>query len=187
MGWEVVGNLVSKAAPMLCGILTATGVGAPIGAAITAAGSLIASICGTDPEPQAVAAAIQANPELALKIKQAEFDHQDKIMAWQTSMIQAEVANVTNARNSEVEKARLGYAGAWATPIVAVIVTVGFFVMLALLLTGSVKADNAAAMLLLGTLSAGFGAVINYYLGSSSSSVRKDNLLLQATPAQGGK
>jgi membrane protein DedA with SNARE-associated domain len=60
---------------------------------------------------------------------------------------------------------------------VAIIVTVGFFVMLGVVLTGNRGELGEAGIMLLGTLAAGFGAVINYYLGSSSGSAAKERLI----------
>lgn len=37
-------------------------------------------------------------------------------------------------------------------------------------------------LLLIGSLSAAFGAVVNYWFGSSSSSARKDELLANSSP-----
>jgi hypothetical protein len=172
MDWKDIAGMVGKAAPILGGIL-----GGPVGAIATAAGGLIASCFGTDPTPQAVADAMKADPGLVLKLREIEAAQQSKLLDWQTAQIQADLANTQGARQAEVDKARAGYAGAWATPLVATIVTAGFFVMLYLVLTGGKEQIGEAGMILLGSLSAGFGAVVNYYLGSSSSSARKDAII----------
>ena len=54
MNWKDVGNVVSKAAPILGTIL-----GGPAGAAAGGAASLIASMFGCEPEPEAVMQALK--------------------------------------------------------------------------------------------------------------------------------
>jgi hypothetical protein len=175
MGWDKIADIVGKSAPILGGLL-----GGPVGAIATAAGTLIASAFGSEPTPDAVERAIAADPALALKLKELEAAHQSKLMDWQLAIIQADLANVQGARQAEVEKAKAGYLGAWATPLVALIVTVGFFVMLYVVMSkGDGKPMSEAAVLLLGALSAGFGSVVQYYLGSSLGSARKDAALGQ--------
>ena len=66
-----------------------------------------------------------------------------------------------------------------STPAVpAVVITVGFFVVLVLMMTGVFKAtDNQSLLILLGALSAGFGQVLNFFFGSSASSQQKDGVI----------
>lgn len=60
----------------------------------------------------------------------------------------------------------------------ALVITVGFFGVLTGMLTGKLSvSDNQALLILLGALSAGFGAVLNFYFGSSSGSQAKDAML----------
>lgn len=57
----------------------------------------------------------------------------------------------------------------------AILITVGFFgILIGMLGKWLTAADNQALLILLGALSAGFGAVLNYYFGSSSGSQAKD-------------
>jgi heme O synthase-like polyprenyltransferase len=57
--------------------------------------------------------------------------------------------------------------------ILAGIVIVGFFAVLALMLWK----DKSGADILVGGLAAAFGSVVGYYYGSSASSARKDELI----------
>lgn len=60
----------------------------------------------------------------------------------------------------------------------ALVITVGFFGILGGMLTGKLSVqDNQSLLILLGALSAGFGAVLNFYFGSSSGSQAKDAML----------
>lgn len=84
MNWSDVGNLVAKAAPLLGTAL--------LGPAGGVAGALIASIFGGEPTPDAVAAAIQADPQALLKLRELELTHATEL---QRMTIQAETARLT--------------------------------------------------------------------------------------------
>lgn len=75
MNWTDIAKTISSYAPILSGVLAATGVGAPAAAAISVAGSLISSALGVSNSPDAISAALIANPDAAIKIKQIEADH----------------------------------------------------------------------------------------------------------------
>jgi hypothetical protein len=62
--WDDVKSLIGKSAPVLGGIL-----GGPGGAAV---GALVSSALGTSNTPDAVAAALQSDPNALLKLKQLE-------------------------------------------------------------------------------------------------------------------
>jgi hypothetical protein len=60
----------------------------------------------------------------------------------------------------------------------ALIVVVGFFGLLGGMMSGYLKPqNNEALLLLLGSLAAAFGAVMQFYFGSSASSQSKDAML----------
>lgn len=168
MDWKDIGACVAKVAPVLGAVL-----GGPVGAIAGAAGTLVSSFLGVEPEPEAVAAALQ-NPETLLKIKELEAEEQRQILGWQKAQLEAELINVQGARAREVELAKAGHGGAWVTGAVALVVIIGFFWMLSRVVEASNV--NEPALLLLGSLGTAFGAVVNYYLGSSLGSYRKDSV-----------
>lgn len=180
MIWADVGKAVAKVAPVLGGVL-----GGPVGAIAGAAGALLGSALGLDADPEAITKAM-ADPETLVKIKQIESDERQRLLEWQTAQLNAELENVKSAREREVALAQAGHGASWATSIVSCIVTVGFFVMLYLVISGGKAELGDAGLMLLGTLATGFGAVINYYLGSSIGSAAKDKIL-GTSSATGGK
>ena len=95
MDWKDVGKFVAKAAPVLGGVL-----GGPAGAAAGAAGNLVASALGAEPEPEKVHAAIEADPEALVKIKELEFSYKERLIGWQEKQIDAEVEQM----RSETER-----------------------------------------------------------------------------------
>jgi hypothetical protein len=172
MEWKDVGKTVAKAAPILGAVL-----GGPVGAVAGAAGSLLGGLFGCEADPSEILRAVQADPEAAVKLKEMEIKYRTTLLDWRARQLEAELENTKSARRAEVDKALAGYGGAWATPAVALIVTCGFFYMLRVLLSGQAGTDNQAALILLGSLGTGFGAVVNYYLGSSLGSSQKTSLL----------
>lgn len=72
----------------------------------------------------------------------------------------------------------------WVPAALSVIITIGFLGLLTGMMTGYMKAeDNQAMLLMLGALGVAFGQVINFWLGSTSESSRKTELLA-AAPAK---
>jgi len=71
----------------------------------------------------------------------------------------------------------------WIPPLLAIIITVGFFGILVGMMSGKVTSSDAL-MLLLGSLGTAWTGVISFYFGSSASSQNKDALLHQSTPAK---
>lgn len=166
MDWKDLGMSVAKVAPVLGAAL-----GGPVGAIAGAAGTLISSFLGVEPEPQAVAAALK-DPKVLVSLKKLEVEQQEQVMAWQRVQLEVELRNVQDARAREVALAKAGHGGACVTGIVSLVVICGFFWMLREVV--SAPQVSEPALLLLGSLGTAFGAVVNYYLGSSLGSYRKD-------------
>lgn len=73
MDWGRIAGVVADAAPLLGGLL-----GGPAGAA---AGGIVAAALGVEAEPDAVARAIQADPEAALRLREIETAHRARLTA----------------------------------------------------------------------------------------------------------
>lgn len=170
MTWKDIGKIIGSAAPVLAGVLTG-----PAGVAVSAAGALLCDCLGEDPDPAAVAQRLQKDPKALEALKRLEREREHDIMEFRRFQLQAAMDNQADARHREIEMARAKHGAAWTTSLVAVIVTVGFFIMLRFVLDQSQVSQ--AALLLLGSLGSAFGAVVNYYLGSSIGSQEKNRLL----------
>jgi hypothetical protein len=68
-------------------------------------------------------------------------------------------------------------------PVLALVVTVGFFGILIGLMTKTF-ATSDALMMMLGSLGTAWTGIISFFFGSSASSQAKDQLLHQSTPTQ---
>lgn len=172
-------NFLKKLAPFLSTGLSLAG---PYGAI---AGKLLAPILNVKPDakPDEMAAALAgATPDQIAAIRKAEED-------FQLQMKQLDIQSVddlekiaaddrSNARQMQMT------TKSWIPGALAVTITLGFFILLGGMMFGKLHpADNQALLLLLGSLTMGFGAVINYYFGSSAGSDRKTELLA-GKPAQ---
>ncbi len=169
MNWKDVGVVAAKAAPVLGAVL-----GGPVGAVAGAAGTLLASALGVEADPATVLRKL-ADPQSEVVLKELEVRRQESLLSWQKEQLSAELMNVTDARAREVALARAGHGASYAGALVSLVVVVGFFWML----TGVMEQErvNEPTLLLLGFLGTAFGSVVNYYLGSSLGSYRKNTLL----------
>ena len=87
MDWKDVGKMAAGAAPVLAGIL-----GGPVGAVVGAAGALAASCLGVEAKPEAVAQAIQVDPQAVIKLKELEVAERSRLLDWKESQLKAEQA-----------------------------------------------------------------------------------------------
>lgn len=155
-----------------------TALGGPLGgmAVEAAANALGLQSKTTDALKQALSG---ATPEQMLALKQAD-------QQFQVQMQQLGYANIEKLAALAVENTKDARAMQVATrsivpAILAVIITIGFFGILVGMLAGKLNAtDNQALLIMLGALGAAWGAVVNYFFGSSADSGRKTELLAQA-------
>lgn len=175
MEWQKV---VKTVAPAL-----GTALGGPLGGA---AASFIADKLGLQEKTvEAIESAFSAGrlqPEQIASIKLAELEFKKFLAQNKIDLERLTVENIEGARRMQVAvKSR-------TVDVLAVIIVVGFFSILTLSMLGVLKvSDNQALLILLGSLSAGFGAVLNFFFGSSRGSQNKDLLLANSTPADSQK
>lgn len=70
----------------------------------------------------------------------------------------------------------------WVPPVLAILITIGFFGILGWLLVHPADAANTALMIMLGSLSTAWAGVISFFFGSSQGSQNKDQLLYNSVP-----
>jgi lysozyme family protein len=126
--------------------------------------------------------------QIAVDAQKAQNEEADKQRADELSTLQANMANTQGARASMLALAQDKSGIAWGAPVVSLVVTVGFFFILALVIfdgagiaTGA--AGSAVAQIVnisVGTLATGFATVVNFWLGSSQSSRSKDSAAVTA-------
>ena len=104
MNWSSVGNLLADAAP-----LVGTALFGPAG---TAVGVGLASLFGTEPDPEKVAQAINADPEAMTKIKQFEIENQTELTKAVIQAATAELKTVNETMRVEAQSDRW-WVSAW--------------------------------------------------------------------------
>ena len=168
---SIAGQLAQFGAPVLGGIL-----GGPAGGAVGAlVGTALGSALGVPATPQAISAAIAADPTGAsAKISAVEATH-----AGALTELEEQLADVANARSQTIELARDGSQIAWGAPVVSAIITAGFLAITGYAVVRGVS-DNPVTQMLVGTFAAAFGTVAQYWLGSSAGSHAKDTTISAA-------
>lgn len=154
--------------------------GGPLGGA---AASFIADKLGLESSTiKAVSEVLNSGkltPDQVTSIKLAEIDFSKFLESNQIDLEKLRVQNTQGARDMQ------GITRSNIPGILAVIIVSGFFSILILMMSGWLTVqDNQSLLILLGALSAGFGAVLNFYFGSSRGSQNKDVLLAQSTPSK---
>ena len=118
--------------------------------------------------------------QIALMKEQSEQD--SKRREAQLAQFRAEMEDTKDARSSFSQLALASNPMAWGAPTVSVIVTLGFFGILVLLMTGYNPPDENSQVqqivnIAVGALAAAFATVVSFWLGSSQGSRFKDDAL----------
>lgn len=174
MDWK---SIVSTVAPWI-----GTALGGPLGGMAVSA---IADAFGLSDKTEAtIKQAISgATPEQMLALKSADqaFALQMQELGFKNveTLATLAVENTKDAR--DMQKVTRSPVPA----ILSVLITVGFFGILIGMLAGKLTAtENQALLIMLGALGAAWGAVVNYWFGSSADSGRKTDLLAKAPAIQ---
>lgn len=150
-------NLLKQYAPQL-----ATAAGGPLAGLVV---SQIAQKLGVASTPSAVTAAIQADPQVALKLAEIDADQ-----------FKTEVEDRKSAR--EMQTATRSYF----VPMLGTMIVGSFIGVVVATLMGLTTVDSVLAGTLIGYLSGKAEQVISFYFGSSHGSQSKDELLFNSTP-----
>jgi hypothetical protein len=175
MEWKDVLSKISDAAPMI---------GSLFGAPGTLAGTvvkLVATTLGVEPTQDAIAAEIKNNPDALLKLRELEASHQIELQKLTLETERVRLADVADARAREkAVMEKTGYADI-NLYVLAWVMIIGFFVLMGLLIFRPLPEDSSGVvMMLFGSLAAAFGAVIQYFFGSSAGSAAKTTMLNQS-------
>lgn len=152
----------------------------------TAVAQAVTSVTGT-PDAGAARSVLTRDPKLAMQLRvelaklaaQAEEDARANDLA----TLKQKLADVTDARQQTLGLARLHSDIAWAPVAVSVAVLLTFGVVMWAALTRVLPAGSETILnMLLGTLAAMATSVVSYWVGSSSGSDRKTEMLYRSTP-----
>lgn len=172
MDWK---NLVSTVAPWI-----GTALGGPLGGA--AIGAVADALGLSDKTEASIKAALTgATPEQLMAVKTAD-------QAFAVKMQELGYSDIEKLAQLAVENTKDARAMQTATrsripAVLAILITVGFFGILIGMLRGWLTlTDNQALLIMLGSLGASWGAVVNFFFGSTAESGRKTELLAKADP-----
>lgn len=118
MDWAKIGSYVADAAPIL-----GTALGGPAGAAV---GGIIASALGAKATPDAVSAALQADPEAMVKMKQVELDHANELVKINLEHEAAQISETQATMRAEI--ASNDPVVRWARPMFLYVTAFSVFV-----------------------------------------------------------
>ena len=161
MNWSSVKEAVAKVAP-----IAGTLLGGPAGAAV---GGLISSALGVEAKPEEVMEAL-GNPDNLLKLKELESNERQHLLSMQLQTLQAELADVQNARAEHKQS--------MMPAVVTVMMTLICAGLLYSVMTIEMGENNKElAFTLFGTCFALWGSCVNYWVGTTRSSAEKTSLL----------
>lgn len=161
-------DLLKTIAPLL-----GTALGGPLGGA---AAAFIADKLGLDSKTvknvSEVLNGSKMDPTQIMQIKLAEIEFEKFCKTHEIDVAKLDMDNTKDAR--DMQKQTRSYFPA----TLSTFVTTGFFGILVTMLVYEYK-PTEPLLIMLGALGAAFGAVVNFWLGSSAGSQRKDALLAE--------
>ena len=166
--------------PLLLGLAPTVAswlMGDKTGAAVYKITGIAQDLLGTS-DAAGIEKAIAADPNLALQFKMAVMQAEADARRQEFDTLQAQLADVQSARTPTVKLAEAGSVIAWGAPIISILITVGFFVMLYVVIRQEIpESSQTLANIMLGSLGTSFTAVVGYWVGSSAGSAQKTNAL----------
>lgn len=152
MEWKDIAGVVGKAAPFVGGIL-----GGPAGAAV---GGLVATALGTKATPDAVSAALLADPQAALKVKEletsAKVQLQQLAVTAEQNRLQAAAAQYAAeaADRDSARKLAAAQPGDWVRPAITGLLLLGAIGIIFCVFSGVAEPllRDATASLTIGTV-----------------------------------
>ena len=162
MDWKEIGNTAVKAgAPLLGGALFG-----PAGAAV---GSIIAGKFGVSPEstPEQVMAAITGDPDAALKLREIETTHIERLQELENERLRIETADVQSARNVHQHH--------WMPSAITMVMSAMFGAIIGALFIWAIPGDNKDIVVYMaGQVSGILTSCVTYWVGSTRASANKD-------------
>ena len=140
--------------------------GPKAGAVVATATKVATDVFGTT-DPDAISAAVANNPELA-KVYVAQIESA-------TTQYHDALLDVQSARAQTVSLVQSGSIISWGAPIISLVIVTGFICLLVTWLFFPPSSDPgllAVLNIMIGTLASAFGAVVQYWLGSSQQLLR---------------
>ena len=157
-------------------------------ATATAVANVVQTVTGTA-DVTAAQQVLARDPHVAarlrLELAKLAAQAEEQTRTAELDSLAARLRDVQDARAQTVALAKAGSAVSWAPAVVSMVVLVTFGVVMWAALTRSLPSGSETILnMLLGTLAAMATSVVAYWVGSSSGSDRKTDLLYRSTPAK---
>ena len=165
MDWKQVGNAaITVGAPLLGGALFG-----PAGAAVA---SIIAGKFGVSPDatPEQVMAAINGDPDAALKLRQIETTHVEHLQELENERLRIETADVQSARSVHQHH--------WMPSAITMVMCAMFGAIVGALFIWAIPGENKDIVVYMaGQVSGILTSCVTYWVGSTRASANKDSLI----------
>jgi hypothetical protein len=161
MNWIDIGKqAIQMGAPILGGAL-----GGPAGAAV---GAMIANQFGVDdPTPGNIMAAIKADPDAAMKLREVELRHQERLIELENDRFRIETADVQNARAVHQHH--------WMPSVITMVLCAMFGSIVGALFIWAIPGENKDIVVYMaGQVSGLLASCVVYWVGSTRASANKD-------------
>jgi hypothetical protein len=184
MSWTTIAGVVTNLAPTIASVI-----GGPLaGTAVTALEKVFGLTPGTnDPVAQrqdTVAQAIaEATPEQLANIRKADQDFQVAMAS--LGFKDAEALAALKVQDVEGARTMQTSTRSWVPPILTLIITVGFFGLVAgMMFLNTPDANKAILYSLIGSLGTAWLATIHFWFGDTNSSSDKTAIIAKAQPVE---
>jgi len=164
-------NWLTQIAPTI-----ATCLGGPLaGLAVTA----LSKLFGVAPDQvQSMISENKLSADQIAAVKLEEIKFKEQTQALGLNFEQLAVEDRKSARDMQT------VTGSLIPPVLSILVTAGFFGILAYLMVKPADTSNTPLMIMLGSLGTAWTGIIAFYFGSSAGSRAKDQMLFDSTPAK---
>lgn len=119
---------------------------------------------------------LSADQIAAVKMEEIKFKEQTQALG--LNFEQLAVEDRKSARDMQTNTQSI------IPPVLSILVTAGFFGILAYLMVTPADTANTPLMIMLGSLGTAWTGIIAFYFGSSAGSRAKDQMLFDSTPAK---
>jgi len=162
-------NWLTQIAPTI-----ATCLGGPLaGLAVTA----LSKLFGVAPDQvQSMISENKLSADQIAAVKLEEIKFKEQTQALGLNFEQLAVEDRKSARDMQT------VTGSLIPPVLSILVTAGFFGILAYLMVKPADTSNTPLMIMLGSLGTCWTSIVAFYFGSSAGSQKKDQMLYNSTP-----
>lgn len=159
MSWSDLGKTIAGYAPLLGSV-----VGGPAGGAI---GSVLASAFGSENTPLSIIAAIESDPEAAIKLKQVELTHKVELEKIAVDLAKTEILDKQSARKEHKHSNMPSILSVALTVFIIGIVSTLFY-------TEPPTGAREVLFMILGVVIKEWSNSLHYWYGTTRSSANKD-------------